>query len=368
MLKNHLEMGTHGQHIERNVRQTYFEGCEIGQTELTRRSVLIWALVGIVACAAAVLLIVRIHGWSVGGTRIKGAVIRRDSDSRRELPISNVVVTASDGATSATTQSTAAGYFNLPFRGGVWPGQTIVLTFSHPEYEPLEIKLQPSFRLAAKELYVAAMVPKTETTSAGSAGSPALVSNIRVRYTVNSPMEVNIGSAVRTFQVVNKGNVPCDHHAPCSPDGNWTASTNFISLDAGVDNEFGNVRASCIAGPCPFTKIDSSGFVEGGRYITVSALNWSDTATFLLEAEVRHTSEISNVREFFPVVFGQALNFTVPESQEGVSLEAEVDGAPMVFPLGPDLYLSWAACTASKNTGEEKGTVYRCELKPGYRF
>jgi hypothetical protein len=139
-------------------------------------------------------------------------------------------------------------------------------------------------------------------------------------------------------------------------------------LDAGVDNEFSNVRALCIAGPCPFTRIDSSGFVHGGRNISVSALNWSDTATFLLEAEVLHTAISSNVRESYPVVFGRTLNFILPATQEGVSLEAEVDGAPMVFPLGPELYLSWATCTARTNIDEEKTTIYRCELKPGYRF
>ena len=350
------------------MRQTYLQGWEFGKTEVKRRKALVWTIIGVAAGVAAIALAVRVHSWSAGAMRIKGAVIRRDTDSRRELPISDVMVTASDGATSATTQSTASGYFNLPFRGGVWPGQTVILSFSHPDYEPLNIKLQAGFRLAAKELYVAALVPKAEKAGAGPNNSPLVVSNIRVRYTVNSPMEVNIGSAVKTFQVVNKGNVPCNRRSPCSPDGDWKASTSSVSLDAGVDNEFGNVRASCIAGPCPFTKIDSSGFVQGGRNITVSALNWSDTATFLLEAEVRHTSEISNVREFYPVVFGQALNFTVPESEEGVSLEAEVDGVPMVFPLGPDLYLSWATCTASANIGEEKGTLYRCELKPGYRF
>jgi hypothetical protein len=244
----------------------------------------------------------------------------------------------------------------------------VILSFRHPDFEPLEIKLQPSFRQAAKKLYIAAMVPRPEQTGAGPGGQMKVVSNIRVRYTVNSQTEVNIGSEVRTFQVVNEGNVPCDRKSLCSPHGNWKASTGAISLDAGVDNEFSNVRASCIAGPCPFTRIHSSGFVRGGRNITVSALNWSDTATFLLEAEVVHTSISSNVREFYPVVFGRALSFTLPETQEGVSLEAEVDGAPMVFPLGPKLYLSWATCTATTNIEEEKTTVYRCELKPGYRF
>ena len=332
------------------------------------RRVLVWTIVGVAAGVAAIALVMHMHRWSAGAMRIKGAVIRRDTDSRRELPISDVQVTASDGVTSATTQSNASGYFNLPFQGGVWPGRTVILSFSHPDYEPLDISLQSGFRVAAKRLYVASMVPRPEKTGEGPDGSLTVVSNIRVRYTVNSPTEVNIGSAVRTFQVVNRGNVPCDRLSPCSPDGNWKAATDGVSLDAGADNEFGNVRASCIAGPCPFTKIDSSRFVHGGRYIAVSALNWSDTATFLLEAEVRHAAVSSSVREFYPVIFGQALNFTLPATQEGVSLEAEVDGAPMVFPLGPDLYLSWATCTARTNSEDEKSTVYRCELKPGYRF
>jgi len=46
-----------------------------------------------------------------------------------------------------------------------------------------------------------------------------------------------------------------------------------------------------------------------------------------------------------------------------VSLEAEINGAPMVFPMGPDLYLSWASCTATISTDGEKSTAYRCELK-----
>ena len=50
------------------------------------------------------------------------------------------------------------------------------------------------------------------------------------------------------------------------------------------------------------------------------------------------------------------------------TLEAEINGSPMVFPLGPDPSLSWATCTVRTGAEEEKTTVYRCELKPGYRF
>jgi len=68
------------------------------------------------------------------------------------------------------------------------------------------------------------------------------------------------------------------------------------------------------------------------------------------------------------VIFGQTLNFTLPPTQEGVSIEADMDGTPMVFPLGPDLALSWATCTSRSNREGEHSTVYRCELKPGYNF
>jgi hypothetical protein len=141
-----------------------------------------------------------------------------------------------------------------------------------------------------------------------------------------------------------------------------------VTLDAGPENQFRNARASCIAGPCPFTRIDSSGFVNGGRTITASAVDWSSTATFLLEAEVFRTAMSSRVRTLYPVVFGESLHFTLPPTEEGVSLEADVDGVPMVFPLGPDLYLSWATCTMRNNSEPEKTAVYRCELKPGFRF
>jgi hypothetical protein len=228
--------------------------------------------------------------------------------------------------------------------------------------------VQPGLHLSIKNLFVAAMEP-TPTKAVDMPGAAAsVVTNIRVRYTVNSQSNVNIGSAVKAFQVINQANVACNGRLPCSPDGMWKASSGSASLDAGPDNEFRDVRASCIAGPCPFTRIDSSGFANASRNITVSALDWSDTATFLLEAEVFRTAISSNVRRSYPVVFGRALNFTLPPTQEGVSIEADVDGTPMVFPLGPELYLSWANCTARNSPDPEKTTVYRCELKPGYRF
>jgi hypothetical protein len=332
-----------------------------------------WTIIAIAAGVAIVLLLLlRAHRLrsitEAQSIPIEGAVIQRDADAKKELPIAGVQITASDGVKSATAQSDAAGYFKLVLQKGVLSDRPVTVTFRHANYEPFDLTVQTGRLAIPKQLYVAAMVPIPTKSVARSSRPPTVVSNIRVRYTINTRTETNVGSAVKTFQVVNTGDVPCNHQSPCSPDGKWKASSASASLDAGTGNAFGNIRASCIAGPCPFTRIDSNGFVHGGRFIKVSALNWSDTATFLLEAEVFHTAISGEVRELYPVKFGQTLNFTVPPSQEGVSLEADLDGAPMVFPLGPDPELSWATCTVRTEMEEEKTTVYRCELKPGYQF
>ena len=332
---------------------------------------LIWIILA-VAAVVVIGLLLRAHRLQSIKVRrsipIEGAVIQRDPDTKKRLPIADVAITASDGVTSATTRSEASGYFRLVLQNGLLSGKPVTVSFRHPSFEPLELNVQTGRLETPDQLYVAAMEPIPLKTPVRSSHPEAVVSNIRVRYTINSRTDTNVGSAVRTFQVVNTGNVPCNHQSPCSPDGKWKASSASESLDAGADNMFSNIRASCIAGPCPFTRIDSSGFIHGGRNISVSALDWSDTATFLMEAEVYHTAISSNVRQLYPVIFGRTLNFTLPPTQEGVSLEADIDGSRMVFPLGPALNLSWATCTVRTDNEKEKTTVYGCELKPGYRF
>jgi hypothetical protein len=332
---------------------------------LSRKRTLIWIIVAIAFAAAVATVLVR-HKWTPGLTTIQGAVIRADEDTHRQTPIADAIVTASRGLASVTTHSDASGYFRITFPQVIWPGQSVMLTFRQPDYHRLDMNLQIEFHSTAKRLVIAQMKPIAESVIPVSGKPPMkVISNIRIRYTVNSQSEENIGSAVRTFQVVNQGNVPCRREGPCSPDGNWKAATDSVSLDAGLGNEYRDVRASCIAGPCPFTRISTR---AEGRTIVATAENWSDTATFLLEAEVFHTSLASNVRESYPVIFDHNLSFTLPPSEEGVTIEAEIDGTPIIFPLGPDMYLSWANCNVRTSTSGENSTVYQCELKPGYRF
>ncbi|HEX4758722.1 MAG TPA: hypothetical protein VH308_12095 [Terracidiphilus sp.] len=330
------------------------------------KGIAIWAVVAAVGAAASIVIFVQFGHWRPGLITIQGAVIRKDKDTRRELPVTGAVVTVSDGVTSSTTKSDASGFFRLSFQERVWPSEEVNLSFRDSDYHPLDLRFLVGLRSNLKKLTVAELEPVAQPS--GAVGKLSVVSNIRIRYSVNYRAQTNIGTRVETFQVVNQGNVPCQQQYPCSPDGVWKASTGSTTLDAGADNEFRNVRASCFSGPCPFTRIDSSGYARGGRVITASALDWSDTATFLVEAEVFHDTTDSNVRESYPVIFGRVMHFTLPSNQEGVSIEAEIDGSPMVFPLGPDLYTSWATCSSRAGAEGENSTAYQCELKPGYRF
>src|SRR5712692_5916214 len=324
-----------------------------------RRKIAIWvAVIVFLGGTAATLLILRLTKRQP--ISLKGAAIRQDTDSKKELPIADVEIIAADGLAAGDCKSDASGFFSLTLPKGVRRGQPVTLRFRHPDYQPLDLN-----QFIGDKLYIARMVPRVREAQ-DSNRPEVVVANVRVRYSVKNTTAVNIGSAVKTFQVVNKGDVLCKGQHPCSPDGKWKAAIGSAFLDAGEGNEFQNARASCIAGPCPFTKIDGDGFSRGGRSISVSARNWSDTATFMLEAEVFHPMESDLVRQFYPVIFGQGLDFTLPTAAEGVSIEAEIDGSAIVFPLGPNLFLSWADCNARLNKDQTR--VYECELKPGYRF
>jgi hypothetical protein len=86
----------------------------------------------------------------------------------------------------------------------------------------------------------------------------------------------------------------------------------------------------------------------------------------LLQAEVFHKQIDNTVRVAYPVILGTSLNFTLPPSAEGPSIEAEVNGENIVFPLGPKPVLSWADCNVSVDKNRAK--FYRCDLKNEYRF
>src|SRR5579871_6098513 len=294
---------------------------------------------------------------------VQGSIVRQSTDTRKESPIADVKITAVYDATQINTTSDFSGYFRVNLQRGIHRGDMITLHFQHPDYNPVELT-----ESIGDHLNVIRMVSThPEVTDEPHPQIPKTpVANIFVRYTTETTTAEDIGTGIKTFQIQNTGNVSCANQPPCSPDGKWKASVGWASLDAGAGNTYENARLSCIAGPCPFTKIQSDNFSRGGQKIAVTILNWSDTTTFLLQAEVYRDQINDLVRETYPVIFGDALNFTLPPSAEGPSLEAEISGENIVFPLGPSPKMSWADCDVQ--VGKDQSKNYRCELKEGYQF
>ncbi len=315
------------------------------------------ALVVAVLLTAGILALIR---WQRQKTiSLHGAVLVQDSDPRKQQPIAGVKVSAGAFSTGDAT-SDSSGLFVLTLRKPVRRGHAIVLDFQHAQYHPFELK-----DFVGDKLYIVHLVPLS-SKPAPSNQPRVKVSNVRIRYTIKALTDLNVGSAAKTFEIENKGNVACNGQRLCSPDGKWKAAVGVTTLDAGVGNQFRNVRASCISGPCPFTRLEASHTSQGGQILTISARDWSDTATFLLEAEVFRPMVSQMEHWSYPAIFGEGLSFTLPATAESVSIEAELDGQTIIFPLGPSLFLSWASCDASVNV--DRGRVYRCTPKPGYTF
>ena len=320
----------------------------------------IWSLFAIAVGIGGILLSIFLHRPS-SQLVLTGVVLRDDADPRKQQPIENAEVTAADGLSLGSSKSDVAGLFQLKLNPSVKRGQPVTLKFRNPEYQPTDIPQK-----AGDEIYVARMLPVAREVRVRPNRPDIKISEIKVRYSTKAWTTVNVATAVKTFEVSNVGNVPCANTLPCSPDGKWKASIVSQVLDAGEGNQFKSERVSCIAGPCPFTKIESETASREGREFKVSVRNWSDTATFLIEAEVTHTMVSDIVRQLYPAIVGEAMNFSTPATAQGLSIQAEVDGTSIIFPLGPTLNLSWAACTLQVATDQTR--LYQCELKPGYVF
>src|ERR1035437_8538871 len=315
------------------------------------------ALLAGVALTASILALIR---WQKQKPiSLWGAVLVQDSDPRKQRPIVGVAISAGDLATSDVT-SDSSGFFVLRLRKPIRKGHAVVLVFRHPQYRSLYLD-----DFVANKLYIVHLVPLS--SNGAPANQPEVkVANVRVRYAIKAMTELDVGSAVKTFVIENRGNIPCKGQPLCSPDGKWKAAIGSATLDAGAGNAFRNARASCIAGPCPFTKIEAERLSQGDQIITALARDWSETATFLLEAEVFRPVMSQMEHWSYPVIFGGGLSFTLPSAAESVSIEADLDRQTIIFPLGPSLFLSWATCNAAVNPDE--GRIHRCTPKPGYRF
>src|SRR5260370_30527571 len=127
-----------GQHMLQVARPTVY------RCGMTAKKV-VWT---IIAAAAVVVILLLLRAYRLRSIYVRqsmpieGAVIQRDADTKKEAPIQDVVITASDGVTTATTRSEASGYFKLVLEKGVLSGTPVMVSFRHPSYEPLDLNVQ----------------------------------------------------------------------------------------------------------------------------------------------------------------------------------------------------------------------------------
>ena len=321
----------------------------------------IWISVLLAMVLMIVFFLIRFHRHVGGQLTVVGSVFKQNADTRKESPIADVEISVDPALGGGSTKSDFTGYFKINLPGGITRGESVTLHFRHPDYQRVDLNTTVDGRLN-----VVSMIPVHGEVESELSQGETVIANILVRYTTEVTTTENIGVGVKTFQVANTGNVSCYQNLPCSPDGKWKAAIDSESLDAGEGNVFQDARVSCIAGPCPFTKVDSDNFSRTARTIKVSVRNWSDTTTFLLQAEVFHSQVTNIVRKSYPVIFGRSLNFTLPADAEGVTMEAELNGSQIIFPLATDPALSWADCKVKIEKNQPRD--YRCELKSGYKF
>jgi hypothetical protein len=201
-----------------------------------------------------------------------------DPAKRTILQGAEVIDTDTPGLAAGPVTTTESGSFVLQLRPDVRSMQTVFLQLSHEGYQTVTTHATAGDGV----LYTFYLWPDLQNAQHALQfpGLPASSPGRLVQVAYAPPH-----NKTETFQVPNKGSVRCNGHEPCSPDHQWKASiVTSPPLDAGPGNVFLSGRAECIAGPCAWTRIeDPHGSPKTGeRRMTVTARNWSDTATYRL--------------------------------------------------------------------------------------
>ncbi|MFL6447222.1 MAG: carboxypeptidase-like regulatory domain-containing protein [Bryobacteraceae bacterium] len=328
-------------------------------------------LLAVTAVVVLVIIVIAVRVTRKGVPRLnpaitlEGSVLKQDADPSKRTPIPGVAVTATRGETVATSETDPTGYFHVSLSRGIDTGADLSLTFAKTAYKT--VQMTPGN--PGDQLYIVQMEPVAPPpVRAPREQVPAKITTIkdvRVRYSFKEDSTISVGTIAKEFMAPNKGNIPCRGLKPCSPDGKWKATLTILPLYTDPGNQFRNVRVSCIAGPCHFLRVDPP-VIERSTTLKISVLNWSDTSAFLVEGDVVRTMVTNIVRQSYPFILGNTMNFALPPTSEAVSIEASVDGKFVVFPLGPTLQLPWADCNVDTSKGGDK--TFRCQLKAGYQF
>ena len=164
---------------------------------------------------------------TAGPTMIKGAVLVRSDSVDKQAPIPHVRVSIAGGLARRDAWSSPTGLFELTLSNHLRVGQPITLQFRHPQYMPLDVTT-----FVSGSLLVVHMAPIGEFRGEEVSLALTMASNVKIRYTIKTTTLLNVGSTLKTFHVVNTGNVPCNDRYPCSPDGKWQAAVGSATLEA----------------------------------------------------------------------------------------------------------------------------------------
>ena len=156
----------------------------------------IWIIcIAFTLLAVAVLMLGR---WHIRRPiSLQGAVMVEDADARKERPIADVEVSGEDGFSTGTARSDASGFFRLTLPRDIRRGHPLSLHFRRSGYKQLDLNT-----FVGDMLYIARMAPVSAQPQ--STKPETKVGNVRLRYSIKNMSEVNIGSAVQTFQIVNR--------------------------------------------------------------------------------------------------------------------------------------------------------------------
>src|SRR5215469_14856993 len=119
---------------------------------------------------------------------LKGAVLKQDSDPNKQLPIADVEVTATNQVGTGMGKTDATGFFQISLPKGLRRKQQFILQFRHAGYQPLDLN-----DYVSDKLYVARMVAIPPAPKPDTHHPLITISNTRVRYTVASTAEADIG-------------------------------------------------------------------------------------------------------------------------------------------------------------------------------
>jgi len=139
-----------------------------------------------------------------------GAVTVQDADTRKQLPIANVELRR-QSSRSWPRKIRLIRFFQNQAQQERQERQSHQTEIPPSDYRPLDVD-----EIATDKIFVVRLITLSKSADNIPGRPAAAVGNIRVRYSMKAMRTVNVGSAVKTFEVENVGNVPCKQQSPCS--------------------------------------------------------------------------------------------------------------------------------------------------------